>query len=75
MNTLVGASQSEQVALSRTVSIGKNVTVTVGDKIEISCGESKISMDSEGNIALSGVRIDIGSTELITMKSDKIVSN
>jgi hypothetical protein len=32
-------------------------------------------MDSEGNIALSGVRIDIGSTELITMKSDKIVSN
>ncbi len=75
MNTLVGMNQSEQVIMSRSVSIGKNVTVTVGDKIEVSCGESKFSMDSEGNIALSGVNIDISSTELIKMKSDKIVSN
>jgi type VI secretion system secreted protein VgrG len=59
MNTLVGMSQSEQVILSRKISVGQTLEISASEKIEITCGKSSITMDKEGNIFINGEIVDL----------------
>jgi type VI secretion system secreted protein VgrG len=59
MNTLVGMSQSEQVILSRKISVGQTLQISASEKIEITCGKSSITMDKEGNIFINGEIVDL----------------
>jgi type VI secretion system secreted protein VgrG len=75
MNTAVGLGQFEEVGLSKKIIVGKRFDVTTGDRIEIVCGKSKISMDSQGNILISGSNIDLVASGNITMKAQKVKTN
>jgi type VI secretion system secreted protein VgrG len=54
---MIGMNRSRAVGVDENVQIGRNQTTTVGEKIEIVCGKSKLSMDKDGNIVLSGVKV------------------
>ena len=53
-NITVGASMTTMVGGSSSESVSKTKTVAVGEKITIQCGASIITMDKDGNIAISG---------------------
>lgn len=50
----IGKSLEQQIGETWKCSVGKTLTLDVGDKIEITCGESSLTMDKKGNIALKG---------------------
>jgi len=59
MNTAVGLVQAEEVGLVKKTMVGKSYDITAGDSVKITCGKSMIQLDKDGQITISGVRLDI----------------
>ena len=66
---------SEVVGMNRSRQVGANETVQIGEKIEIVCGKSGFSMDKDGNIVLTGVKITIGGKDHVQVSSEMIDLN
>ena len=72
---LVGMNRSRGVGNDETVDIGRNQKTTVGEKIEITCGKSKLTMDKDGNITLSGTKIKVTGGDHVHVLSEMIDLN
>jgi type VI secretion system secreted protein VgrG len=71
-----GASgQSVSVDANETVNVGKVLAVTVGKQVVVNCGASTFTMDSMGNISLSGTNVSISSVGPVTVNGEVIELN
>jgi len=83
LNTTVGAWKSETVGINSTEMVGKKKTTNVGgeymlevaDKIVIKTGSSSLTMNSDGTIELSGVKVKVSGSENIVLCSAKVDIN
>jgi len=78
----VGKNQDESVGENRSISVGKNDSLDVGkklliqagDQITLETGQSKIVMKKNGQIEISGMKIEIKGTQSIENKAVTITS-
>lgn len=56
-----------------TVNAGKNVTITAGDQITISAGSASIVLKKNGDITISGNKINVKGDGKITVKGEKVL--
>ncbi len=66
---------SEMVGMNRSRTVGASETVQIGEKIQITCGKSTFSMDKDGNIVLSGVKITVSGSDHVQVSSELIDLN
>jgi type VI secretion system secreted protein VgrG len=66
---------SEMVGMNRSRSVGSNEAVQVGEKYVLTVGKSTFSMDKDGNIELSGVKITITGSDHVQVTSELIDLN
>ena len=67
MNTTVGVGMSEQVGAIKHTIVGKHMI--------FQCGASKFTMDSKGNITISGKKISLSAELLIDLKAELVDVN
>lgn len=72
--TVVGGIHNTTVGIGSYEEVGQNKTTIVGKQYEIVCGDSKILMQEDGTIAITGKKILLDAEELIrgTAKDVKI---
>jgi len=83
LQTTVLAWKNETVGLYSTEEVGKNKTTKVGDsyeldvakKIVIKTGSSSLTMDKDGNIELSGVKVKISGSESVVVCGEEVHIN
>ncbi|WP_223669847.1 type VI secretion system Vgr family protein [Kangiella shandongensis] len=66
-NESVGLSSSEQVGLMKDVRVGKKVTIVAGDEIQFATGEASITLKKNGEIVISGNKININGDKNVTL--------
>jgi len=59
LSVTVAMMAQESVGLAKAQQVGLAYQVTVGARFEIVCGLSRFSMDAQGNIAITGEKIEI----------------
>ncbi len=72
---LIGVSRLSAVGESDQLTVGKTLQINVGETIEICCGKSLIKMESNGNIIIKGVNIDISGDDHVQVTSKRIDLN
>jgi type VI secretion system secreted protein VgrG len=71
----VGKNKTESVGTNYNVNVGNNFILDVGKKITIKCGQSQMTLDSSGNIAINGNKIDLKANQLIKLAASMIKLN
>ncbi|WP_320534464.1 type VI secretion system Vgr family protein [Robbsia andropogonis] len=74
-NSAVGLASAEEVGLSKATVVGKTYTVKAGDRVEVKTGSASLILESNGNIALSGVNITITASGTLKLKGGTIETN
>ncbi|EYF05390.1 type VI secretion system Vgr family protein [Chondromyces apiculatus] len=72
---MVGMNRSRAVGANENVDIGGSQKIQVAEKIEIICGKSKLEMDKNGVIKLTGSDITIAATGHVQVTGDPIDLN
>lgn len=67
--------RNESVMLGAYEEVGQNKVVVVGKRFEVVCGKSKLQMNEDGSIFLSGVNIQIEGSSEISLSSPTINQN
>jgi type VI secretion system secreted protein VgrG len=75
LSEMVGMNRSRGVGNDESVQIGRNLTTKVGEKIELVCGKSKLTMDKDGNITLTGTKINVSGNDHVQVLSEMIDLN
>ena len=75
MNTAVGLTNTEQVGVMKNTIVGGSYKIKAGSKFEIVCGASKLTMDSGGNITLSGTAINVTASGAVKINGATIDLN
>lgn len=57
------------------IDTGNTISITAGSKITLTCGASSLTMDSGGNITLSGTSIKIDGSSLVDIDAASITLN
>jgi type VI secretion system secreted protein VgrG len=70
----VGKDNSESVDADHSLKVKKKISVEAGDQISIVTGQAKIVMKKDGNIVISGKKIQIEGQQEVALKAMKINS-
>ena len=71
----VEGNKETEVRENYTARVRKTIRIEAGDEIELVCGQSRITMASNGTIRINGQKIMETGDALISLKSDKIELN
>ncbi len=89
MNTIVGVSQSEQVTVNKSTTVGVQYGLTVGgvggeggssismdgESITLKVGESELALKADGSITVNGKTLSVSGSEHIQLGSERIDVN
>jgi type VI secretion system secreted protein VgrG len=68
-------SAMETVAQNKSAQVGAQYSINAGARFEVTVGKSKLVMDAEGNITLSGSKIAIQGEKLVDVDGELIDLN
>ena len=71
----VGGIKNESVAVGSWEEVGNNKVVHVGEKFELICGKSKLTLDRDGNITLSGVKVHVDGSSNLALTGGRVDLN
>jgi type VI secretion system secreted protein VgrG len=74
-NLTIGEKKIENVGEEKSCSVGKEYTLAVGDKIEIVCGASKIVLEKNGDVTITGKEFFFSASGKVNVKGSKIHLN
>lgn len=75
MNLNVSDNQKVSIGKNMNVSAGKKVVIEAGDELTLNCGSASIVLKKNGDITLSGGKINIKADGAIAIKGSKITQN
>ncbi|KVF18557.1 type VI secretion system tip protein VgrG [Burkholderia cepacia] len=75
MNTAVGLAQAEEVGLSKNTVVGKTWSISAGDRLEIKVGKARITLESNGNISISGATLSIDGSGPVRISGNNVDIN
>jgi type VI secretion system secreted protein VgrG len=70
----VGGDYAEETGKARTLS-AKTVRIEAADEITLKTGKAQISMKKNGDIVISGKKINIKGSSRVVIKGKKVVEN
>ena len=71
----IGVSRDTSVGTSDNLEVGETLTISAGKMIKLVCGKSILQMDSEGNVFINGVKLNITGDSHIQLDSSRIDLN
>lgn len=75
MQTTVTLNQKEEVGANKTVEVVKDIKISSGTVIELVCGASKLVMNSDGRVTISGKEFLFEATGQIDIKGNYVDLN
>ncbi|MFK7767235.1 MAG: type VI secretion system Vgr family protein [Mariniblastus sp.] len=75
MNVQIGFKSTEQIGVEKIVTVGENYELVAGKKVHITCGGSSVTLESNGDVTISGKEFFFEASGKVNMKGSKIHLN
>ncbi|WAJ27165.1 type VI secretion system Vgr family protein [Antarcticirhabdus aurantiaca] len=71
----VGMARTEQVGLYKNTTVGHTMTINAGEEFIIKCGQSRLIMDKDGNVTITGTKFNFAASGHVQINGEIIDLN
>lgn len=71
----IGIARTEQIGLYKNTTVGHTMTINAGEEFIIKCGQSKLMMDKDGNVTITGTKFNFAASGHVQINGDVIDLN
>ncbi|MFK0204720.1 type VI secretion system tip protein TssI/VgrG [Agrobacterium sp. NPDC090283] len=71
----IGIARTEQIGVFKNTTVGHTMTINAGEEFIIKCGQSKLMMDKDGNVTITGTKFNFAASGHVQINGDVIDLN
>ncbi|WP_210234591.1 hypothetical protein [Rhizobium deserti] len=71
----IGIARTEQIGLYKNTTVGHTMTINAGEEFIIKCGQSKLMMDKDGNVTITGTKFNFAASGHVQINGEVIDLN